>query len=197
MGLVKNTWAREGVRKAVHLSVGGLLIFSAIYVKSNYSIDHLQYGLFGVFLLSLLGDVIMADFGVELPVYSFVRRRRERVSGFTSSTLMLVGCLLSLQFFDFNVALAAICILVFGDPAAALFGKLFGTPFYRKKSLIGCSAMFVVGIIVGLILLDSFWSIIGMALAGTIAEVFAHKIDDNLVIPLFSGLVGQIILWLL
>jgi len=35
--------------------------------------------------------------------------------------------------------------------------------------------------------------IIAMSLAATIFEVSVDKIDDNLVVPLFTGLIGQII----
>ena len=46
---------------------------------------------------------------------------------------------------------------------------------------------------VGLIVLSNIYVILGMAFAGTIVETMVDELDDNLLIPIFSGFAGQII----
>jgi len=48
---------------------------------------------------------------------------------------------------------------------------------------------------VGFLILDSIYVILGMALVATIVETLVDELDDNLLIPIFSGFAGQIILF--
>jgi dolichol kinase len=48
-------------------------------------------------------------------------------------------------------------------------------------------------LIVGFLVLDKIYIIIAMALVATIVETMVDELDDNLLIPIFSGFVGQII----
>jgi dolichol kinase len=81
---------------------------------------------------------------------------------------------------------------------AAIIGKKFGhTKILANKSLEGSLACFVACLVIGLFVAWLFPAhltlqiiVIG-ALTATIVELFSLWIDDNLTIPLISGLVMQ------
>ena len=50
-------------------------------------------------------------------------------------------------------------------------------------------------LIVGFIILDRIYVILGMAIVATIVETLVDELDDNLLIPIFSGFIGQIIMF--
>ena len=53
----------------------------------------------------------------------------------------------------------------------------------------------IVGFIVLVNLPGYIYIVIGMASVATIVETLVDELDDNLLIPLFSGFAGQIILF--
>jgi dolichol kinase len=186
---------REIYRKVVHLLVGLSLLFLALFIRAEYSLDVLKLFLLALLMASLFIDFLIADLKIKIPIYEMVERKKE-LSGLHSSSFFLIGCLLAIQFFTFEVALAAISMLVFGDAMAALIGRKWGKPFYKKKSLLGSTAMFLTSTLVGIFFLANIWVVLAMAFIGTLVEVFVNNIDDNLMIPLFAGLCGHLLLLL-
>ena len=184
--------AREFWRKIIHMGVGAALITLAVSLEQMYSLDLVKNTLFLILILSLIADFLIADIGIKIPIYRHVQRTKE-LKGFHSSTHFLLGTLVALHFYPFDIALAAISMLVFGDALAALVGKRWGTPFYRKKTLHGSLAMLVTSILAGLIFINSIPLVITMALVATTVEVFITHVDDNLMIPIFTGLVGTLL----
>jgi len=113
------------------------------------------------------------------------------------STYYMIAALLSVVVFDHTVAIAALTFLVLGDAAAAIVGKRFGRPMYWGKSLHGSTACFLVCFAVGWPVLGFVWLAIVGALAATIAEALPVPMDDNMRVPIFSGLTMQLMLHLL
>ena len=88
----------------------------------------------------------------------------------------------------------------FGDMVAALVGKRYGTTLiYRNKTWAGFLAELATNIVVGFIVLTNLpgyiYIVLGMALSATIVETLVDELDDNLLIPIFSGFAGQVILF--
>jgi glycerol-3-phosphate acyltransferase PlsY len=108
------------------------------------------------------------------------------------STHYMIAALLSVVVFDHMVAIAALGFLVLGDAAAAIVGKRFGRSLYFGKSLHGSAACFVVCLAVGIPLLGSAGLAVIGALAATLAEALPSPLDDNLRVPIFSGIVMQL-----
>jgi len=107
-----------------------------------------------------------------------------------------------LAVFDFDIALTAILMTVFGDMAAALIGKKFGKVWItKKKALEGILAELIVDLLIALVVLgfssQNFLIILVMAITATIVESLVEKLDDNLIIPIFSGFNGQVVRYLL
>ena len=108
------------------------------------------------------------------------------------STHYMIAALLSVVVFDHEIAIAALLFLVLGDAAAAIVGKRFGKPLYWGKSPQGSFACFVVCLVLGWPLLQSFEVALIGAIVATIAEAMPSPLDDNMRVPIFSGIAMQL-----
>ena len=104
-----------------------------------------------------------------------------------------------------ELAVMAIAILGFADPAAAVIGRRFGKhKLVNGRSLEGTITFFVVGFIAafGVALIHLTPPIAALAAlaasaSGAIAELYSRKIDDNLSIPLASAGAAWLVLQVL
>jgi glycerol-3-phosphate acyltransferase PlsY len=104
----------------------------------------------------------------------------------------MIAALLSVLAFDDTLAIAALTFLIIGDTAAAIVGKKYGKPLYWGKSPHGSLACFFVCLVIGAALLDNQWVILAGAVAATVAEALPVPMDDNMRVPIVSGLVMQL-----
>lgn len=107
------------------------------------------------------------------------------------STHYMIAALLCVVIFDHEIAITALAFLVLGDAAAAIVGKRFGKPRFWGKSPQGSLACFTVCLLVGLPLLNPALAAVG-AVAATIAEALPSPLDDNMRVPIFSGIAMQL-----
>ncbi len=112
---------------------------------------------------------------------------------------MLASSVAIFLFEDRGIFMAAIAFLAVGDTVAALFGLTHGrTKIFGKKTLEGTIACLFACLLVAYILTKlpnlSFLLPVGLlgALAATIVEALPIEVNDNVVIPIFSGIVMQI-----
>ena len=190
-------------RKIIHITI---LIVLAAYFFIQQSLIEAGYTqtlakqiallfLITLLILFLILEYFRLELNWKIPFFSeFIRpKEQNRMYGviyFLSATII------SLAVFDYKIALAALLMTTFGDMVAALAGKNYGTTLiYRNKTWVGFLAELITNLIVGFILLDKIYVILGMAFVATIVETLADELDDNLLIPLFSGFVGQLILF--
>jgi dolichol kinase len=108
------------------------------------------------------------------------------------STHYMIAALLSVVVFDREIAIASLAFLVLGDALAAIVGKRFGTPRYWGKSPQGSIACFAVCLLVGVPILGSWTMALLGAAAATIAEALPSPLDDNMRVPIFSGIAMQL-----
>ena len=190
-------------RKIIHITI--LFVLAAYFFIQNKFIE-LGYTailakqvallfVVAMLILFLVLEYFRLELGWKMPFFSqFIRpKEQNRMYGviyFLSATII------SLAVFDYKIALAALLMTTFGDMVAALLGKKYGTTLiYKNKTWVGFLGELITNLIVGFIILDSIYVILGMAFVATIVETMADELDDNLLIPLFSGFVGQIILF--
>ena len=128
-----------------------------------------------------------------MPYFSrFIRPKEE--SRMYGVIYFLSATVICLAVFDKEIALAALLMTTFGDMIAALAGRKWGTTIlFRNKTVVGFNAELLVNLIVGFIVLQNIYIIIGMAITATAVETLVDELDDNLLIPLFASFVGQII----
>ena len=108
------------------------------------------------------------------------------------STWFALGALLALLAFGRDVGGTAVLFLTWGDPAAEIVGRSFGPQTGGKTMAgsLGCLAACLVAALVGIGMggLEP-WTVLAGAVAATLVERWSPPPDDNLWIPVLSGLV--------
>ncbi len=188
-------------RKAIHVT-SLLIIFIFIYFGKPAVLYFLTFSL--IIILSVEYFRIEWDFKVPF-LDRFFREKERHVYG--GEIFFIVGAFIAISAFSKEIAIAAILMTTFGDMAGSLVGKSIGRhkiPKMEKKTVEGSSAEFFVNIIIGYVIFIYFAAqpqyphpemiIIVMALTATIVETVTNKLDDNLIIPVFAGSAGEILL---
>jgi dolichol kinase len=128
-------------------------------------------------------------------------RRREMKGDFTGATYILLSSCFTIAFYSKPIAAAALSFIIVGDILAALVGRMFGRHRIGKKTLEGSFGCLLGTLIVIPFLPDltlefpellpgnvlTIW-LIG-AITATITEALPLGADDNISVPILSGLV--------
>ena len=199
---IKNTLALRSeihlTRKLWHIGTGLL----GLSVHNQMGLDSRQTGMF----LLILGVAALAFELLRLKSPSinevvlklmkpFMREsERNSLSGFPFYAL---GAAISLLLFDDKVAILSILFLIFADPISSFIGILYGKDkVIPGKSVQGCVAGFLVCYILTFGYGSYFYRpgvdlLVFSMLAGVIgatSELCSVLVDDNLTIPVLSGL---------
>lgn len=186
----------EGIRKCIHLLAIPLVVF---YLIANYYFGE-EIALLG--LTSFLIALLMFEFArleraftLPLVVESILRKREK--NNITGSIYFVLAAIIALAIFDVDIAVAALLMATLGDFVAAILGKYFGKKkIYKTKTYVGTTSCLIVNAAVGLFFLgDIFFIGLVMAVVATAIETISVKVDDNLTVPIFTGFVGQILLY--
>jgi len=184
-------------RKVEHCIISSFFVFTGLYFKIRYGLEPVLKVVLLITFAMILIDYLRIDLNVKFPIYSGTLRRKEETN-LHALTFSFIAVLIIFAFFDFDIAFAAIVMAVFGDAAAAVFGILIGKKrIFRKKTLSGFIAGFIVCFIIGYFLLNNLLIILAMSLTAAVVESFTYRIDDNLAVPLFAAAVGHLMLILL
>jgi dolichol kinase len=183
------SFRHELQRKSVHLSM--IIIPLWVYfMPPNWALLGLIIATFATVVTDLLrlSDRRLRRFFLQL-FRSVIRQHEE--DHLLGSTYFMIAALLSVILFEKMIAISALTYLVLGDSAAAFAGKKWGRPTYWGKSLQGSAACFLVCVTIGALLLSDPWLVLVGALAATVAEALPVPMDDNMRVPVLSGVVMQ------
>jgi len=181
----------ETIRKGIH--IGSLVIpFSYRYLVGFDNRKQMFLILLGGFILALIiefsrftGKSSRKRFYL---LFGLILRRHEH-RDFTGATYLMFSSMASVAFFRPDIAFAACAFLSIGDTMAAMVGMNLGKrKYYNDKSLEGSLACFVSTFIFGLFYLRNPWLALGGSLSATVAEMVDIYIDDNVKIPIISGI---------
>jgi len=206
--MAKWNFKRELFRKIVHLfSISFLVIYFIVADLFNRNIALLILVLMLIILLEF--EYLRIEVGKDIPIlkylWKYLRRGKEK-NQIGGDVFFLIGSIMVLSIFDIRVAMVAILMTTFGDMASALIGKKYGKHYLtrlKQRAWEGIFAEFIVDVIIGIIVFvfisaGSFydfrvWAIIlVMAVTATVVETIVYKMDDNLLIQVFSGFFGHI-----
>ena len=182
---------QELLRKSTH--IGALIIPGGYYFLKLEQVTAFSI-LSGIALFMLVIDVSRLRnwwFWRVLSgrVFSRMLRKHEQDGDLTGASYILLAAAVSVAIFSKPVAIAAISFIIVGDVAAALIGRRFGRTRIGNKTLegsLGCLAatvlvaVFTPGIPLQVGLLG--------ALVATLVEAWPMGVDDNVSVPLLSGL---------
>ncbi|MDE0299800.1 MAG: SEC59/DGK1/VTE5 family protein [Candidatus Poribacteria bacterium] len=179
--------ALELRRKSIHL-IGLIVPIVYIFIERHQAVIAVGILVIGALVMELLKAVWPSFSVVFYRVFTPMLRTHERNGAITGATYFLVGAFLPILLFPKILAIVCILFMILGDMAAALIGKKWGrTKLFPRKSLEGSLACFLVCVLIAIVKLNPAVAIIG-ALAATVVEVLPIKLDDNLTMPLLSGL---------
>jgi dolichol kinase/phosphoserine phosphatase len=138
--------------------------------------------------------------GKNVPIISAITRfaaSQSELCEFTFAPIYFAfGILLTLLLFPAPASSAAIAIFALGDSTASLVGGTLSKkplPFNRAKTLEGTLAGFFFAFLAGSVFVSPWIALVGAAVAMTV-EYLPLPINDNLLIPLVTGLVLMLLI---
>ena len=190
--VVRKTRGLQPWRRAFHAACGLTIVSLVEYGGLDTGVILLLLG--GGTLASLILDWVR----LRIPDANFIffrwfaplasPREARRIA---SSTWFLMGVLATLLIVPAHLFTPAVLVLALADPAASVVGRLWGRHSLGKGSWEGTTAFFLVACAVTF----PFVGLPGaLVAAGAVAtfEVLPTGVDDNLTVPVVTGLV----LWL-
>jgi diacylglycerol kinase (CTP) len=187
------------LRKIWHITTGSLGLF--LFFRSGQNTSQTALVCLGISLSGFILDFWRARFAplnfLILKVMGPLMRRSEK-EGMSGLPFYALGASLTLFFFQKEIAILSIMFLVFSDPLSSFFGVLYGKDkILPNKSLQGAVAGFFTCYLITLFFTMNNAAIdynilLFSVLAGLIGAcselISAFNIDDNLTIPVMSGL---------
>lgn len=148
-------------------------------------------------VLALFIDVVRLEHKTSKRVFLNlvgILLRKHEIDNFTGATYMMISALLCIAFFPAEIAVGSLAFLAIGDTLAALVGIPLGKRkiLNTAKSLEGSLACFIGCFIFGLFFLNPVVALAGAFIA-TVAEFSRIPVDDNLKIPIASGLAMSLV----
>jgi len=178
-------------RQIFHICLG----LTIVILLTNNILNSLI--LFLILIAGILISILSRKFKIPI-IYFFLKifERKGVLKRFPGKGTIsfLVGCLLVLQLFERDIALASIMILTFGDSVSHLFGLHFGRkkhPLNCLKSIEGNIAGGITGFLGAMFFISPLPALLASFGAMT-AEAIELKmndkiIDDNIIVPLVAG----------
>lgn len=183
-------------RQLFHILCGIVIVLLLEFDLINY------VGLFIAFVIGLSISLISRNH--KIPVINmflktFDRKKDLKEFPGKGAVFYILGSFFAVLFFEKDIAMASILILALGDSISRLVGPYgyLKHPFHNEKFLEGILAGAIAAFLGAIIFVN--WvlalsaSITAMIIEGIDLRIKNFKIDDNLLIPVISGLV----MWLI
>ena len=184
---IKNEFAR----KAIHIS-NAIIPLSYLYLIQD-NIDMIIILAFFLVLCFFIEIARKENYLVSIffsKQLSFMMRDDERKGEITGATWVFVGALFTILLIPYPYSIYALLFLSAGDTFAAIIGMRF--PFIRvgEKTMSGSISGFIACVIAGLIIdiSISYQILLFGAFMAMLIELLPLPINDNVSIPIFSGL---------
>ena len=188
---MKRIELREFSRKIVHLLNIILPLVHVYLIKDRMDmLIFISLILICCFFVEVLRNQHSFFYNFFKKYLHFMMRDYEKEGGITGATWFFAGSLFTIILIPKPYCILALLFLAVGDTFAALIGMNY--PFIKigHKTLSGSIACFVTCCIIGLLFSFelSVTTIMVGAFIATITELSLVMINDNLSIPIFSGL---------
>ena len=192
-GCADITFKQELARKATHMG--------ALVIPGGYFFLGLEKSTALAIMIPITLAMILVDIArlrkwkfwqkVGKPIIGRIIRQHEENGDFTGATYILTSSCFTIALFSKPIAIAALAFIIVGDSFAAIIGRRFGRHRFGRKSVEGSLAcLFGTGIVacIGpLFGLDLRVALAG-AVVAAVTEALSTRVDDNVSVPLVSGL---------
>src|SRR3989338_3669442 len=180
---------KEIKRKVIHLMILVVLI-AYFMISKKFEKQIALLSLVALLLVFLIVEYLRLELNFRMSFFSWFIRPKEQ-NRLHGSIFFLISTIISLAIFDFRITLAALLMTIIGDSAVAIIGKRYGkTLIFGNKTVAGTLSGLCVNLAVCFIVLlniVNIYVIITMAFVAAIVEMLSDELDDNLMVPLFSG----------
>ena len=187
------------LRKLWHISTGSLGLF--LFHQLEASTTSFAIGIMAIAIAGFLLDIVRAKYAplnkLVIKMMGPLMRRSER-EGMSGLPFYALGVSISLFFYQRDIAIISIMFLIFSDPLSSFFGVLYGKDkILPNKSLQGAVAGFFTCYLITLFYVMNsatlgthilVFAIVSGVIGAASELVSAFNIDDNLTIPVLSGL---------
>ena len=188
---MKQIEVKEFSRKLIHLLNMVVPLTHVYFLK-----DRMEMLIFLAFMLILcfFVEVFRTQYFILNKFFKkyfhFMMRDSEKKGEITGATWVFAGSFITIILIPKPFCIIALFFLAVGDTFAALVGMNYPLIKIGRKTLSGSIACFVSCCIIGLLFsysVDKSTIMFG-AFTATLTELSSTKINDNLSIPIFSGL---------
>jgi len=184
----------EMLREAIH--VGSFSIpFVCMYLLNPHIVSFIILLITGLYTIS----EFLRIRGINLPITSTITwktaTKPELYEIATAPVFFALGIILSLMLFDPPISYVLVAILTLGDGFATICGKTLGRtvlPFNKGKTVEGSAFGFIFAFLGALLFVNPTKALICSAI-GILVELLPLPINDNLTIPLTTGIVLMLI----
>ncbi len=187
------SFGQELIRKGTHM--GALIIPGSYYLLGLDRAQMLAVMIPATILMIFIDLARLRNWafwrGFGRKWFSPIIRQHELAGDFTGATYILLTVCASVALFPKPIAVAAMAFIIVGDTTAALIGRKFGTRrFFNGKSIEGTLACLGGTLAVAFLTpeLARPVAVLG-AVVAAIVEALPFGIDDNVTVPIISGLV--------
>ena len=189
------TLNREVQRKLIHI------FFSVIPI--GYWLGWDRNIILGLCLFLAVGflvaDILRIKFALARRYFVFIfsklLREDELEKDLTGATYLFWGMSATVFLFFKEAAVPALLFVTFADPVAAIVGKRFGKHRVFNKTVEGFEGFFLTAVLIVVAFSPfGFWGFV-IALLAALLELFPLKLNDNLIIPIVSGFLFNLIQW--
>lgn len=184
-------FSQELWRKATH--TGALIIPAGYYLLDLSKAQMLAIMIPAALLMVLIDISRLRQWrfwkSIAGPLGGGMVRSHEIAGDFTGATYILISVCCTVALYDRPIAVAALAFIVVGDTLAALVGRKFGRHKFGRKSVEGSLACLAGTIGVALVVpgIPLAAALLG-AVVAAVTEALSTKVDDNISVPILSGL---------
>ncbi len=181
-------------RQLAHIIFGVLILWGIHF-------DILTYEVLAVVIIILFFVLLLIKQGIKIPIFYqtlhfFEREKHLEKHPGRGLFFFVLGAFFCVLFFEKQICMAALSILLIGDSVTNIAGKHIGkvkNPLNEEKTIEGTIAGIIASFLVCILFFPIFPSFItsSIAMIVEIPKLYIGKIpiDDNLTIPLSAGFI--------
>jgi dolichol kinase len=189
------SYRQEAMRKATHF-VALLIPFCYLVFPKPWAVGFMSLAMVVTIAFEIVRLRKLRPWQYLKWVVGGMIRPKEENGNFTGAFYIILGGLATIIFFPRYIAFTAITFEILGDVASAMIGRRYGKHFIRRpKTIEGALGFLVVALLI-IVLVPKVPYTVGIigAIVATIVEAVSIYRDDNLTVPLISGLVMHLLM---